>query len=191
MLEEADRLGRLVDTLLMLSRADAGHLRLSPERVDLGELVREVVNHLAVLAEEKGQSLSLETLGTIEVSVDRLVLRQAAINLLDNAIKYSPERSRIRVVVRKYLAGASVEVIDSGPGIGPDHTERIFDRFYRIDKARSRELGGTGLGLSIARWGVEVHGGKIEVESQEGLGSTFRILLPISGEASIHRPCRP
>jgi signal transduction histidine kinase len=102
MLEEADRLGRLVDTLLTLSRADAGHVRLSPERVDLGELAGEVVNHLAVLAEEKGQSISLEALGTVEVSVDRLVLRQAAIDLLDNAIKYSPEGSRIRIVVREY-----------------------------------------------------------------------------------------
>jgi len=186
MLEEADRLGRLVDSLLTLSRADAGHLKLSPERVDLTELVQGVINHLGVLAEEKRQSIFLETSAPIEVRVDRLVLRQAIINLLDNAIKYSPDGSRIRIIVRGGPHEAVVEVIDRGAGIGPEDIERIFDRFYRIDKGRSRELGGTGLGLSIARWAVEVHGGKIEVESQEGLGSTFRIVLPIRDRHESH-----
>jgi signal transduction histidine kinase len=106
------------------------------------------------------------------------VLRQAVINLVDNAIKYSPEGGHVRIVVHDLPDGPTLEVIDTGPGISSEHRERIFDRFYRVDKARSRELGGTGLGLSIARWAVEAHGGHIELESEEGKGSTFRITLP-------------
>lgn len=178
MLEEVDRLGRLVDSLLTLSRAEAGHLKLTPERIDLAELAREVVTHLGVLAEEKRQTVSVEATRPVYATVGRLVLRQAVINLIDNAIKYTPEGGRIRVVVRDQTHSATVEVVDTGPGIAAAHQAHIFDRFYRVDKARSRELGGTGLGLSIARWAVEVHGGRIELESQEGRGSTFRITLP-------------
>ena len=178
MLEEADRLGRLVDSLLTLSRADAGQVRLALEQVDLAELAREVANHLGVLAEEKRQSVAVETAGPVYATVDRLVLRQAVINLVDNAIKYSPEGACVRVVVRDRSHGPTLEVIDTGPGIRVEHRGRVFDRFYRVDKARSREMGGTGLGLSIARWAVEAHGGRIELESEEGKGSTFRLALP-------------
>lgn len=178
MLEEADRLGRLVDSLLTLSRADAGQIRLSPEPVDLVELIREVVSHLGVLAEEKRQVIHVEADNPLEVSLDRIVFRQAMINLLDNAIKYSPERACIRIVVCEREQQATIDVIDQGHGIPPEHIGEVFERFYRVDTARSRELGGAGLGLSIARWAVEAHGGRIEVESQEGFGSTFRIVLP-------------
>jgi len=177
MLEEADRLGRLVDSLLMLSRADAGQVKLALERVDLVELAREVTNHLGVLAEEKRQSLSVEAAAPVYATVDRLVLRQAVINLVDNAIKYSPKGGCVRVIVQDQPHGPILEVRDTGPGIGKEHRERIFDRFYRVDKARSRELGGTGLGLAIARWAVEAHGGCIDLESEEGKSSTFRIAL--------------
>lgn len=177
MLEEADRLGRLVDSLLTLSRADAGQVKLTRERVDLVELAREVTNQLGVLAEEKRQSISVEAAGPVYATVDRLVLRQAVINLVDNAIKYSPDGGHVRIVVRDQPHGPALEVIDTGPGIGAEHRDRVFDRFYRVDKARSRELGGTGLGLAITRWAVEVHGGRIELESEEGRGSTFRITL--------------
>ncbi len=108
----------------------------------------------------------------------RLVFRQAVINLVDNAIKYSPEGGRIRIVVREQPHGPTLEVLDIGPGIEKEHRDRIFDRFYRVDKARSREMGGIGLGLAIARWAVEVHGGRIELESEDGKGSIFRIRLP-------------
>ncbi len=178
MLEEADRLGRLVDSLLTLSRADAGQVKLTFERVDLAELVHDVVNHLSVLAEEKRQHVSVETAGPVYATVDRLVLRQAIVNLVDNAIKYSPDGGHVRIVVRDQPHGPALEVIDTGPGIGAEHRDRVFDRFYRVDKARSRELGGTGLGLAITRWAVEVHGGRLELESEEGRGSTFRISLP-------------
>src|SRR5262249_47527742 len=178
MLEEADRLSRLVDGLLTLSRADVGQVKLTLECVDLGELAREVANHLGVLAEERRQSILVEAAGPVYATVDRLVLRQSVINLIDNAIKYSPEGGHVRIVVRDQLHGPTLEVIDTGPGVGVEDQERIFDRFYRVDKARSRELGGTGLGLSIARWAVGAHGGHIELESEEGRGSTFRISLP-------------
>ena len=120
----------------------------------------------------------METTAPVYATVDRLVLRQAVINLLDNAIKYSPEGGHVRIVVQDQPYGPTLEVIDTGPGVGVEHRERIFDRFYRVDKARSRELGGTGLGLAIARWAVEAHGGRIELESEEGKGSTFRIIFP-------------
>ncbi|MGE0826124.1 MAG: sensor histidine kinase [Candidatus Binatia bacterium] len=178
MLEEADRLGRLVDSLLTLSRADAGQVKLTLESVDLAELARDVVNHLGVLAEEKRQPLSIEAAGSVPIIADRLVLRQAIVNLVDNAIKYSPEGGRVRVVAQDQPSSPILEVSDTGPGITTEHRERIFDRFYRVDKARSRELGGTGLGLAIARWAVEAHGGRIELESEEGKGSLFRIRLP-------------
>jgi signal transduction histidine kinase len=180
MLEEVDRLRHLVEGLLTLSRADAGAVKLTPEPVDLAALAREVVHHLGVLAEEKHQSLAVEAVQPVQVWVDRLVLRQAVINVVDNAIKYSPAEAHIRVVVQEQLSSATLAVIDTGPGIAPQHRARIFDRFYRVDTARSRQRGGTGLGLSIARWAVEAHGGHIELESEEGRGSTFRIVLPVS-----------
>jgi heavy metal sensor kinase len=180
MLEEVDRLRHLVEGLLTLSRADAGSVPLTPELVDLAVLAREVVHHLGVLAEEKHQSLAVDATQPVPVWGDRLVLRQALINVVDNAIKYSADKATIRVVVSEHPQGATLAVTDTGPGIAPPHRAHVFDRFYRVDTARSRALGGTGLGLAIARWAVEVHGGRIELESEEGRGSTFRIVLPAS-----------
>lgn len=177
MLEEADRLNRLVESLLALARADDGHVKLNREQIELGDLAREVVEHLGVLAEEKRQVVIVDTPGPVRVAADRLLLRQAVINLLDNAIKYSPVEACITVAIGARPGEAVLEVRDSGPGIPPEHAGRIFDRFYRIDRARSRDLGGVGLGLSIARWAVEAQGGRIELESPEAHGSVFRIVL--------------
>jgi heavy metal sensor kinase len=177
MLEESDRLARLVDSLLTLSRADGGHVKLTRERTDLVELAREVVGHLSVLAEEKHQSITIEAPEPVYAFVDRLVLRQAVVNLVDNAIKYSPQKARIHIVALHDGDSPVVEVIDAGPGIPAEHQEHVFERFYRADKARARELGGTGLGLAIARWAVEAHGGRLELDSEEGKGCTFRIGL--------------
>jgi heavy metal sensor kinase len=177
-LEEADRLTLLVDTLLSLSRADAGEVPLHREDVELLALAREVAAHLGVLAEEKEQALGVEGSEPVLVEADRLVLRQALVNVVDNAIKYGPKGSRIRVVVTGDAATGRVGVIDEGPGIPSAHRERIFERFYRVDKGRSSEQGGAGLGLSLAHWAVTAHGGRIDVESKEGEGSTFRLSLP-------------
>ena len=181
MLEETDRLAQLVDSLLLLCRADGGPPALHLAPVDLGRLAQEAAAKLEVLAEEKHQILTTEALGPVAVDADRVVLHQALMNLLDNAIKHSPGGAHVRVVVRERAETPVVEVIDTGPGIAPEHREAIFRRFYRIDPARSREAGDAGLGLCIARWAVEVHGGEIELETEAGQGSTFRIVLPRRG----------
>jgi signal transduction histidine kinase len=146
-------------------------------------MAREAAAQLEVLAEEKRQALSIEASGPMRVVADRVILRQALLNLFDNAIKHSPEGGHIRVVVREQAGSPVVDVIDNGPGIAAEHRDAIFERFYRIDPARSRDAGGAGLGLCIARWAVELHGGHIELESDEGKGSTFRIVLASSPAA--------
>ncbi|GMR21928.1 MAG: ATP-binding protein [Acidobacteriota bacterium] len=178
MLEEADRLARLIDSLLTLSRADAGQVTLHRGPVDLVDLAEDVAQHLGVLAEEKRQTLALSGSSPVTVLADRLVLRQAVINLVDNAIKYSPEGSVIRIAVRTEEDSRILDVTDSGPGITPEERERIFDRFYRVDRTRAREHGDTGLGLAIARWAVTAHGGSIQVSAGPQSGSCFRIVLP-------------
>ncbi len=177
MLEEVDRLTRLVDSLLMLARADAGKVRLRRELLDLAALAGEVVEHLRPLADEKQQRLTVELPSAVSVLADRTTLRQALINLLDNAIKYTPTRGEIRVRVFAHDGEAVAVVSDSGPGIPPEERQRVFERFYRLDKARSREMGGAGLGLAIAQWAVAVNAGRIELDSKPGRGSTFRIVI--------------
>ena len=178
MLEEADRLALLVDRLLMLSRADTEKPSLSIDIVDIRQLADEVVEQLSVLAEEKDQSLKIHCDDISRWVGDRTVLRQAMLNLVDNAIKYTPVGGAIDVRVRQAQAGITIDVVDSGPGIPVTLQSRIFDRFYRVDKARSRENGGgTGLGLAISKWAVEVNGGRLTLEPTEA-GSCFRITLP-------------
>ena len=178
MLEEIDRLTTLVDTLLRLSHGDAGSVHLSRESLDLGQLTREVASSLELLAEERRQRLSIQADEGVPVRVDRLVLREAITNVLDNAIKYSPVGASIAVAIRAAGDDAVVEVADGGPGIAAEHRERIFDRFFRVDTARSRDAGGTGLGLAIAKWAVEINGGSIRVDAGATGGSVFRISLP-------------
>jgi heavy metal sensor kinase len=177
-LEESDRLRQLVDALLTLSRADAGEIGARREAVDLAELARDTVDLMNVLAEEKHQSISITTHGTAIAKVDRASVRQAITNLLDNAIKYSPAESDILISIGVTNHNeAFVEIADSGIGIPEQDIQRIFDRFYRVDKGRSREVGGAGLGLSIAKWAVEINGGRIEVESTCNQGSIFRVVF--------------
>ena len=183
-LEETDQMRELVDNLLMLSRVDAGQVRLRPEPLLLSNMAREVAHQLEALADENGKKIVIDANGSGIVAADRVVLRQAIINLVDNAIKYSPKDTVIRIRVFGSETTSTVEVSDEGPGIALEHQSRIFDRFYCCDKARSRAIRSTGLGLSIAKWAVEGHGGKIEVESTVGVGSTFRITLPNSGQTS-------
>ena len=179
MLEETDRLTRLVDSLLTLSRADAGSVLLNKERTDLSALTAEVGDCLHVLAEEKEQTLTITAPAPLYVEADRTTMRQALINLLDNAIKYTPEGGKIRVTVGKTTANEFfIAVSDNGPGIAPEFQDMVYERFYRIDKGRSREVGGAGLGLSIALWAVEANNGRLELDSSEGLGCTFRIVIP-------------
>ncbi|GMV83597.1 MAG: two-component sensor histidine kinase [Planctomycetota bacterium] len=180
MLEEADRLTRLVETLLTLSRADGGRIEVRPQLLNLKRFAQEMADYLGVLAEEKRQRVLVEGKDDLFARCDPLLLRQAALNVLDNAIKYSPEDSQIRLVAGMDAGQAIIDVIDQGPGIEAEHLNRIFDRFYRVDKARSRLTGGAGLGLSIAQWAVQACEGTIEVESKVGGGSRFRLRLPVS-----------
>ena len=177
MLEEVDRLSCLVDRLLTLSRAETGQAKVTLETVDLRSVAEEVAAHLGVLAEEKRQSMSVEADGSPQGLSDRLMLRQSLINLVDNAIKYTPVGGRILIRVTELATTATIDVIDNGPGIVNDLRGRIFDRFYRAGETRAAETGGTGLGLSITKWSVEVNGGQLSVEPTSGGGSTFRITL--------------
>ncbi|HET7765626.1 MAG TPA: ATP-binding protein [Burkholderiales bacterium] len=179
MLEEVDRLTHLVDSLLVLTRADSGATRPVREVVELSALTGSVADHLRVLAEEKQQSLSVDAGAPVEARCDPAILRLGLMNLLHNAIKYTPSGGAIHVRAKAGESGQSlIEVQDSGPGIAAVHRERIFERFYRADAGRSGESAGVGLGLAIARWAVAANGGHIELESEESKGSLFRIVLP-------------
>jgi heavy metal sensor kinase len=181
MLEEVDRLTRLVQSLLTLTSAESGKNPLTNEVVDLGELAGSVADQLRVLAEEKHQSLSVQVAAPVKVTCDPAILRLGLTNLLHNAIKYTPNGGAIRVMVAAAPAGqAAIEVQDTGPGIPAADRQKVFERFYRVDAGRSRDAGGVGLGLAIARWAVETNGGRIELESEEGKGSLFRVVLAVT-----------
>jgi heavy metal sensor kinase len=175
MLEEVDRLSQLVDRLLTLSRAGTQLASFSLDAVDLAALAEDVVSHLGVLAEEKGQTLTIEKTGAPRARADRLVLRQALINLVDNAIKFTPAAGRVRLRLTETPSLAVVDVIDTGPGVPAEARDHIFDRFYRSD---GNDAVGTGLGLSLARGGVEAIGGRLTLEQSGPDGSTFRITIP-------------
>jgi heavy metal sensor kinase len=178
MLEEVDRLTRLVESLLILTRADSGKIKLAPEALDLGRLVGHVTEQLRVLADEKQQELTLRAPIRVHAKGDAALIRHALMNLVHNAIKYTPNGGTITVEVNATGGRAVIEVRDTGPGIPAAHRDRIFDRFYRVDPSRSREEGGVGLGLAIARWAVEANGGQIELASEGTNGSLFRVILP-------------
>jgi heavy metal sensor kinase len=179
-LEEVDRMSNLVDTLLRLSRGDAGTIRLRQEPTDLGELAREAASSLGILAEERTQTIDVNIDEGLVVPVDPLVLREALTNILDNAIKYSPNGATVGIRVERVGDRAVIGITDQGPGVAPEHRELIFGRFFRVDQSRTRSGGGAGLGLAIAKWAVEIHGGQLTV--QDGLrgGSEFQIRLPIT-----------
>jgi heavy metal sensor kinase len=178
MLEETARLTHLVESLLLLTRADSGRLQVSRQERDVTRLVEKAVEDMRIMAEEKTQRLTTDLGPGLQARIDEDTLRRALVNILDNAIKYTPRGGIISVKLRPADVGLIIEVTDTGPGIPAEHRERIFDRFYRIEKDRPREDGGAGLGLAIARWAVEANGGRLELESRENAGSTFRIVLP-------------
>jgi heavy metal sensor kinase len=179
MLEEVDRLTRLVESLLILTRADSGKFQLTPETLDLGALAGNVIDQVRVLADEKQQHLVLKAPIPIHATADAALMRHALMNLIHNAIKYTPNGGTITVEVHRMSSGqAAIEVRDTGPGIPAAHRDRIFDRFYRVDASRSREEGGVGLGLAIARWAVEANSGRIDLASDGRNGSSFQVVLP-------------
>jgi heavy metal sensor kinase len=177
---EVSRLSRVVDDLFSLARADAGSQEFTRERVDLGELLREVYEQAELMAEAKGLRVSLRTNSDVSVRGDRPRLKQLLLNLVDNAVKYTPAGGAVRLTVERAERRAEVSVADTGIGIPAEALPHIFARFYRVDKARSLDEAGGGLGLSICQWVARAHGGEITVRSRLGSGSTFIVSLPVS-----------
>ncbi len=174
----SDRMARLVDDLLALARREAPTFANEP--VDLGRAVAEGSEDFLVAAETRGIVLDRAIAPGVVVMGDQDALKRAVANLLENAVRLAPANSRIRLAVGSERGFAWIAVSDEGPGIAPEHQPRVFDRFWRSDKARSRADGGTGLGLSIVRQIARSHGGDVQLQSKLGLGSTFTIWLPVA-----------
>ncbi len=183
-LEETERLAKIVESLLVISRLDAGEARMERARLDFAELAEATVEQLSLLAEDKSISLVSDTPEPVEVEGDRARLKQVVVNLVDNAIKYTPAGGRVEVRVTREEGHALLEVKDTGVGVPKEALPHIFERFYRVDKARSRAVGGTGLGLAIVKSICTAHGGQVRVESAENNGSRFEVQLPAAGVAS-------
>jgi heavy metal sensor kinase len=178
---ESAHMAKVIDQLLLLARADSGKESLSFEKIDLSELLAGIVENAEILCREKGIEFRSDLMGNIHVSGDRAQLRQLFLNLLDNAIRYSPDGGTVSLTLRRTEEMAVIAIADTGIGIPEKDIPHIFERFYRVDKARSREEGGAGLGLSICKYIAELHGGRIEVTSRLGQGSTFSVFLPLIG----------
>jgi two-component system, OmpR family, sensor kinase len=174
---EANRLVRLVGDLLLLAQAEAG-LDIRHEPVALDELVLEVVRELHPLAD--GVALAPEIAEQVEALGDRDRLKQALLNVVVNALQHTPAGGYVRVALDRVDGHAELRVSDTGEGIVDEDLPRVFDRFYRADKARSRSTGGAGLGLAIVKWIAEAHGGSVKATSAPGHGSTFVLELPLA-----------
>jgi len=179
--QEVGYMSEIVGKLLVLARTDSGNELLNVQEVDVAGLLTELSQDVEALAQEKGLLLSFGPMDGLTVSGDRVRLRQLFLNILDNAVRYSPAGGTISGSVVRKDALAVVTIGDTGIGIAEEQLPFIFDRFYRVDRVRTDGEGGTGLGLSIASSIAKMHGGAIEVESQVGEGTTFRILLPLAG----------
>lgn len=177
-MKESSRMTKLIASLLTLARSDADKAELQLAPVDFSEMVEMVAEHFKPLEELNKISLTVQIKPAIELMADRERLHQLVVILLDNAFKYTSEGGKILLSCDKDDKSAILVVQDTGCGIAAEHLPHIFDRFFRGDKARSRDKGGTGLGLAIAKWIVEKHGGKIAVESS-GKGTTFQVSIPI------------
>jgi heavy metal sensor kinase len=184
MLEEADRLARLIDDLLTLSRLESGRAVVRREPLDLARLVVEVADQLQVLAEERSVMLDVAPMTSMTLEADASMLRQAIMNVVDNAIKFTGDATRVRVWAISTADEYRLAVDDEGAGIPPEHRERVAQRFYRVDDGRSREAGGTGLGLSIADWALTAHHGRLEIDENERGGARIWLVLPRPGGVS-------
>ncbi len=183
-LEEVDRTDRLVDDLLTLARLDAGQLPLRRAPHDLGKLVARAAQGMRPLALERGVVLEVRDADRCRVIVDDDRVIQVVRILVDNAIKHTPSGGRVEIATACAGGQARITVRDTGVGIPPEHVPRVFDRFYRVDTARSRADGGIGLGLAIAKAIVEAHGGRIWLESQVSAGTTVTMILPAEARAA-------
>jgi len=179
-LEEVQRLARIVEGLFAVSRLDAGEAQQQWLPFDLAELAASTAEQMCLLAEDKGISITTNAHAEVLVEGDRARVKQVVVNLLDNAIKYTPAGGNVRLTVNAANGKAVLEVEDNGVGIPVEAKPHIFERFFRVEKARSRERGGAGLGLSIAKSICSAHAGRIAFQSTEGAGSCFRVELPLA-----------
>jgi len=180
-LEEISRMSYLIEDLLLLSKSDLGEIPLQMEALDLSGLVMELHHQAQLLAENKRISVNLNApQEQIIVQADSLRLRQVLLNLLTNAIKYTPEEGKIGIELKVNTESVEVAITDNGIGMTDEHLKKIFERFYRIDKTLNRNDGGSGLGLAIVKWIVDSHNGQVIVKSTPGQGSCFTIILPTS-----------
>ncbi len=182
--QEAGHMSAVIGKLLYLARVDAGKDQIKFERINLKELLTEVSSDIEALAREKGIEFKLAPLEDLSIEGDRVKLEQLFLNLLENAIRYTPSGGSISASIVREGRTAVVAIKDTGIGISKEHIPHLFERFYRVDKARSRAEGGAGLGLAICRHIAQVHNGKIEVESQVDKGSTFSVSLPLAESSS-------
>jgi heavy metal sensor kinase len=182
-LEEVERLGEIVESLFALSRLDAGEANAEWVRFDLAELAATTAGQMSLLAEDKNVTVECDSTAGVTVQGDRARLKQVIVNLLDNAIKYTPAGGRVRLSVRREGRCALLEVADDGIGIPAEALPHVFKRFFRVDTSRSREQGGAGLGLAIVQSICSAHGAEVEVLSTPGKGSRFRVRQPLAGEA--------
>jgi len=176
-LEESDRVVTMLNTLMEVAEAETGAMRLDRKRVELSEVVRDVVELYAIVAEERGASIVTRIEGEVAAYADPTRLRQAVANLVDNALKYGGKGNAVAVTLAREGGDAVLTVADKGPGIAGNDLPRIWERLYRGDKSRTER--GLGLGLSFVRAIVEAHGGTAEVESEVGSGAVFRIRIPV------------
>jgi len=181
-LEEIDRMTCIVDELLFLSRADLGEVKLEALPVRLDQVVEDVQRQAAVLGQERDVQVIISGLEPATVTGDELRLRELLLNLVDNAVKYSHPSGKVELTLRCEGGKAKISVTDQGIGLSPEERARLFDRFYRSDRARAHAPKGTGLGLSISKWIAETHKGTIEVQSAPGQGSTFTLTLPLTSD---------
>ena len=180
-LEEVDRLTTIVKDLLFLAKADEGKTTLNLEKTNIEKICREVLSQLKPLAKEKKIHLEFKSdEKDITIDADQDKIKQLLFNLLENGIKYNKEMGKVKLSLKREENHLEIKVEDSGIGISEKDLSHIFERFYRVDKARSREIGGSGLGLSIVKWIIDCHGGEISVDSKKGHGTIFIIKLPAS-----------
>ena len=183
---QVNRIQVLSEDLLSLARLERGLEGANFKQVEVGSLLETGLSASRSLAEGKGVSLEAETPAKgVQVFADRARLEEALANLIDNAVKYTEAGGRVRVVTKAENGEVRFVVSDTGPGIPPEHLSRIFERFYRVDKARSREKGGTGLGLAIVKHAAQLHGGRVEVDSTPGKGSVFTLIIPAKGPGQL------
>lgn len=178
-LEETQRMSRIVESLLTISRLDAGEMKMEKTPLDLAELAASTAGEMTLLAEEKSIRLRTHAPAEVYIEGDRTRLQQVIVNLIDNAIKYTQAGGEIEVSVGREGSSAVFAVSDNGPGIAAYALPHLFERFYRADKARSRASGGAGLGLSIVKAICAAHNAEVRVSSQEGRGCSFRVELPL------------